>query len=200
MSLYPFNTNLAREAQSDVPTVRTNLMSVVRRALGSPTVDDPDFLVAAATAMKVGAYTLLHTTLDVPRNVTVTQAIVAAGADTMGTIDIVGTDIDGQSLLETITPVGDSLVAGTKAFKTIVSITGVGWVIAGGNDTLQIGVGGLIGLPDKAPANTVLLATLNGVREATAPTVTFSDTVLALNTVDFNTAWGGTAAVVYYIA
>ncbi len=198
MSLYPMNTNIARTAQSDVKTIHTDLLSVVHRQLGSPTVEDDDFLVAAGTSMKVGAYILLQTVMDVPRNVIVTHTAVDA-ADTLGTIVVVGTDINGDAITDTITPLSGTVANGVKAFKTITSITGAGWVIGGGNDTIKIGCGTRIGLLDKLANNTVLAAILNAVREATAPTVTFSSTILSQNTVDFSTAWGGTVAEVYYI-
>lgn len=197
MGLFPFNTNKAREAQSDVAGVRTDLLSVVHKTLGSPLVEDDDWFVTSAN-MKVGAYTLAHTAPDVPRNVIVTHTAVDA-ADTLGTITVEGTDINDEAITETITPSSGGVAAGAKAFKTITSITGAGWVIGGGNDTIKIGFGTRIGLPDKLANNTVLFAVFNAVREATAPTVTFSSTVLSQNTVDFNSAWNGSVAEVYYI-
>ena len=197
MGLYPFNTNKARTAQSDVTGVKTDLLSVVRADLGSPLVDDVDWFVES-TNMKVGAYTLAHTAPDVPRNVTVTQTAVDA-EDTNGTIVVVGTDINDEAITETIIPNAGETVAGAKAFKTVTSVTGAGWVIGEGNDTITVGFGGKVGLPDKLANNTVLFAVFNAVREATAPTVTFSSTVLSQNTVDFNSAWDGSVAEVYYI-
>jgi len=177
--------------------VYNRLVSAVQVDLGKPAVDDDDYFVTS-TNMKVGAYTLAKTAPDVPRNVTVTQT-AAGTADTSGTIVVAGTDIGGQAITETITPESGKVVAGTKAFKTITSITGAGWVIADGNDTIKVGFGSRVGLPDKLSLNTVLLAILNGSVEATAPTVTLSGTDLANNTVDFNSAWGGTQAYVYYL-
>lgn len=197
MGLFPFNSNWLRKAQTDQKGKLNDLLSVVRCNLGSPAVDDDDWFVVSAN-MKVGAYTLAHTSPDVPRNVTVTHTAVGA-ADTLGTIDIVGKDANDAALTETITPVSGTVVAGTKAFKTITSITGVGWVIGEGNDTVKIGFGGKVGIPDKLPSNSVLFAVLDGTREATAPTVTVSSTILALNTVDFSTAWASTKiAEIYY--
>lgn len=197
MGLFPFNTNKAREAQSDVAGVRTDLLSVVHKTLGTPLLEDDDWFVTVAN-MKVGAYTLAHTAPDVPRNITVSQTAVGA-EDTNGTIVVVGTDINDEVISETITPNAGATVAGAKAFKTVTSVTGAGWVIGEGNDTITVGFGSCIGLPDKLANNTVLAAILNAVREANAPTVTYSSTVLSQNTVDFDSAWGGTVAEVYYI-
>jgi hypothetical protein len=92
------------------------------------------------TNMKVGAYTLANTTpvWSGACFITVTQTVVVT-ADTMGTIVVVGVDLAGQTRTETLTPVADSTVTGVVPFRTITSLTGVGWVIAGSNDTLVIG-------------------------------------------------------------
>lgn len=108
---------------------------------------DTDYFVES-TNMKVGAYTLAHTAplpAETPRKVTVTQTAVGA-EDTNGTIDIVGTDAAGAALTETITPNAGVTVAGVKYFRTITSITGVGWVINEGNDTIIVGYAALTGV------------------------------------------------------
>ena len=115
--------------------------------LGTPLVADPDKVVVSVD-MKVGAYTIAAQP-DVPRNITVTSTAVGT-ADTMGTITVVGTDVDNQPLTEVITPVSGSLVAGLKAFKTVVSVTGAGWVIdavEGTKDTIIVGIGTALGMP-----------------------------------------------------
>lgn len=198
MSLFPYNTNVTRQAQTDAPAIKTTLLAPVSYALGSPATADDDFLVAAATAMKVGAYTLLNTVLDVARNLTLTHTATST-ADTLGTVDVVGTDIAGNALTETITPVSGTVVQGTKAFKTITSITGVGWVVNTGADVIKVGFGDKLGLPDKLSRNTVHAAYLDGVRETTAATVVFSSSVLAGNMVDLNSACNGTAVIVDYL-
>lgn len=201
MSLYPFNTNWGpRPAQSDVPGVLTTLGAGVMYSPGSPALDDVDWFVASAD-MKVGAYTLANTAPDVgARNVTVTQTITNAAEDTNGTIVVVGTDLAGDVITETLTPNGGATVAGTKAFATITSITGAGWVINGADpDTIEVGFGSLIGLPDYLTDTAQVVAcSVNNVKEAVAPIVTVSATVLDLNTVDPNTAHGGTPFKVYY--
>ena len=115
--------------------------------LGTPLVADPDKVVVSVD-MKVGAYTIAAQP-DVPRNITVTSTAVGT-ADTMGTITVVGTDVDNQPLTEVITPVSGSLVAGLKAFKTVASVTGAGWVIdavEGTKDTIIVGIGTALGMP-----------------------------------------------------
>lgn len=200
-SLFPYNTNWqsgARKAQSDVPGVLTTLGAGVMYSPGSPVVDDVDWFVAS-TDMKVGAYTLAHTAPDVgARNVTVTQTAVDA-EDTNGTIVIVGTDLAGNVITETLTPNDGATVAGAKCFATITSITGVGWVTAGGKDKVTLGFGALLGLPDMLTDTAqVFAASLGNVREGTHPVVTVSATALESNTVDLNSALNGSAVKVYY--
>ena len=95
-----------------------------------------------STNMKVGAYTLANTTPAWQGGafVTCSHVTVAAGTDTLGTVTIVGVDIAGNVRSEVITPVADSTVTGLIPFRTITSITGAGWVIVGGNDTISFGV------------------------------------------------------------
>lgn len=201
-SLFPFNTNWragARKAQTDVPGTLNTLLTPVMYTPGSPVLDDVDWFVASVD-MKVGAYTLAHTAPDVgARNVTVTQTAVDA-EDTNGTIVVVGTDLAGNSITETLTPNAGATVAGAKCFATITSITGVDWVTGGGKDKVTLGFGSLIGLPDKLTDTAQVLAvSLNNIKQATAPTVTVSTSVLASNTVDLDSALDGTPVKIYYL-
>ena len=182
--------------------VENLLMRPVGFRAGQPVVADVNWVVTS-TNMIVGAYTVANASPagGIALNVTVTHATVVGG-DTLGTIDIVGTDIDDQVLLETITPGADATVQGVRAFKTVTSVTGVGWIIEapGNEDTIEIGTGELIGLPDYLLHDTVLFVLFNNVREGTHPTVTSSTTVLALNTVDLNSGLDGSVVVIYYLA
>lgn len=115
--------------------------------LGTPVLADVDRIVVS-TNMKVGSYTIAAQP-DVARNITV-SATAGATADTMGTILVTGTNIEGKPITETLTPVAGSTVAGAKAFKTVASVVGAGWAIDGAeatNDTITVGVGGVLGLP-----------------------------------------------------
>jgi len=92
------------------------------------------------TNMIVGAYTIANASPVWQGGclVTITHTSVT-GTDTLGTITIVGTGVDNQPLSETITPLADAVATSTKAFRTVTSATGAGWVINTGNDTLVIG-------------------------------------------------------------
>lgn len=161
---------------------------IVRKiSLGTPAVAAVASIVSSAN-MKVGAYTVADTTPDgtIPRNITVTRTAVST-ADTGGTVVVVGTAADGTALTETITVGGDGVtVAGTKAFKTVTSVTGAGWVIAAGNDTITVGFGALVGLPVVLSANGTALTTL---ATTVANSTTTGDGTIGKSTVD---ASGGT--------
>jgi hypothetical protein len=100
-------------------------------------VDDDKFVVS--TNMKVGAYTVAAQPIG-PTIVSVLQTAVGT-ADTSGKITVVGTDATGATISEDVVPVAGTTIASTKAFSTITSITGSGWVIdaGSGNDTIKIG-------------------------------------------------------------
>ncbi len=71
--------------------------------------------------------------------ITVTHTTVA-GADTLGTLVLVGKDLHGAAITETLTPVADSTVTGTKVFRSVTSATSLGWVATSTADTIVIGV------------------------------------------------------------
>ena len=94
-----------------------------------------------STNMKVGAYTIANPSPVWQGGcfVTITHTTVATGTDTLGTIALVGVGLDGAVQSETITPVADSTATSTKVYRIVTSLTGAGWVIAGGNDTIVAG-------------------------------------------------------------
>jgi len=188
-------------SDTDCPNsgVENLLMRPVGFEAGQPVVGDVDRVVTV-TAMIVGDYTIDEASAagGIALNVTVTNTTNGA-FDTPGTIDIVGTDIDDQVITESIIPATNATVQGTQAFKTVDHVSGVGWVSDGTDDDITVGFGELIGLPDYMTHDTVLFALLNNVREGTHPTVTSSEATLSLNTVDLNTALGGTVVVIYYL-
>jgi hypothetical protein len=93
--------------------------------------------IVASANMKVGAYTVAAQPL-VPSKLTV-LATAGATADTMGTIAIFGTLADDSYITETVIPVSGQTVTTTNAFKSVITVTGAGWVISAGNDTIIVG-------------------------------------------------------------
>lgn len=116
--------------------------------------------------------------------VTVTHTTVA-GADTLGTITIVGTNLGGATQTETITPLAGTVATGTKVFRTVTSATSVGWVAVSTADTLVIGC---------AAGNYVASSSgaLGGVlvNNAVAAAVTISDAAGTIMTIPASQAAG----------
>jgi hypothetical protein len=168
-----------------IPLLNVRTRGVILADLGTPALAVANYYVVS-TNMVVGAYTLAHTTASdgLARNVTCTRAVVT-GADTPGTVLVTGTDLDGTVITETLTPGADTvLVAGTKAFLTITSIVGSGWVINTGNDTIVFGFGNLIGLPLAVSAAKDVVET--SLAAANVTVVATGDGTLALSTVDLS--------------
>jgi hypothetical protein len=108
--------------------------------LGAATAAVTNRFVASAN-MKVGAYTIANAAPAVAgaRNVTVTHTQVGGVTDTLGTIVVVGKDLLGFTITETITPVDGNTATGTKWFASITSVTGAGWVVDTTADTIVVG-------------------------------------------------------------
>ena len=98
--------------------------------------------IVTSTNMQLGAYTFADQPI-VPALLSV-LATGVAGNDTMGTITFVGTDIYDQPLTEVVIPIAGTTVYTNNMFKSVTSATGAGWVINGTNDTLVIGVAGIV--------------------------------------------------------
>ncbi len=205
MKAKDFFSDILTNPVTDTDCVNSGVENILMRPVayeaGQPVLGDVDRIVTSVV-MFVGDYTIDEASAagGVALNVTVTNTTVNV-FDTPGTIDIVGTDIDDQVITESIIPATNATVQGTLAFKTVDHVSGVGWVADGGGteDTIEVGFGELIGLPDYMVHDRVLFAMLNNTREAVHPTVTSSTTVLAENTVDLSTALGGTVVVIYYL-
>ncbi len=160
-----------------------------------------DRYVASAN-MKVGAYTLANGGLPGDghaHNVTVTHTQVGGVTDTLGTITVAGTNINDEAITEVITPTDGGTTQGVKAFKSVTSVTGAGWVVDTGNDTVVVGFGDKLGLPFFGTVNTVLAAAIDGVREGTLPTVVRDADEIEKNTVELDSALDGSDVDVWLI-
>lgn len=130
---------------------------------------------------------------DVPRNL----SVKGNDANVTGNVVITGKNIAGETITETIALSGATVVVGNKAFASVSSISLPKYAVAN-TERIRIGVGSKLGLPALLNRNSVLAAFLGGVRETTAPTVTFSATALESNTVTLNSALAGSAVVIDY--
>lgn len=172
-------------------------MNVFSRSLGSPALGTATAVHAAVTDTGVDqVVTTGITNPDVPRNLTATAGGTAADVKAIQVI-VTGTDVSGAVITETLpafTVNTTGSVTGSKAFKTVTSIT----IPAhdGTGATTSIGLGSKLGMPTTLARDTVLNVFLNGVREGTRPTVAVSTSAVSDNTVTLNSALAGTPVVV----
>jgi hypothetical protein len=139
-----------------------------------------------STNMKVGAYTIANASPVWQGGcfVTVTHTAVT-GTDTLGTINIVGTDLSGAIITETITPLDGTVATGTKVFRSVTSATGVGWVINTGNDTIVIGcAAGSIAIGSQGVLHAIVL------NNSVAATIAVSDASRTIATIPASAAAG----------
>lgn len=134
----------------------------------------------------------------VPRNITATSGGVGADINNIQAI-VYGKDRAGGAISETLpifTENSGTTVVGDKAFATITHIDLP--IHDGLGATTAFGHGAKLGLPDKLSRNTVVAVFLDGVREGTAPTVAFSASALASNTITLSSALNTVPVVVDY--
>lgn len=180
------------------PNYGLDVANMFAADLGAPALAVTNRIVTTVN-MKVGAYTIANAASSdsLPRNVTCTVSKVVEN-DTMGTIVVVGTDPLGVTITETLTPNnGDTsagLTTGVKTFKTVTSVTGVGWVSGGTPDTIVVGFGKKIGFPSRAlfqhppiTAGTQVFAVMLG-GETVAASIAFDADVWQNNSIDASTA------------
>ncbi|WEK00603.1 MAG: hypothetical protein P0Y59_02610 [Candidatus Sphingomonas phytovorans] len=145
----------------------------------------------ALDAVNPTVVTVLAGQPDVPRGLTVK----GSDANVTGNVVIEGTNAGGAAISETIALNAANVVAGSKAFRTVTKVTLPKYAVAN-TERVRIGLAAKLGLPVRLSRNTVIAAYLAGAREATAPTVTVSATVLETNTVTLASALNGTAVIV----
>ena len=176
------------------PDLRAQSWTAAQAALGTATA------IHAALADS-GALQTVTTAITQPtcaRNVTATPSGTTANVTAVQMI-VNGTDLAGnviQEILPAFTAGAATAVVGSKAFATVTSYL---QPACGASVSISLGTGAKLGLQDLLPENSVLYAALAGVREATAPTVTVSSTVLSSNTMTLNSALNGTAVTCKYI-
>lgn len=136
--------------------------------------------------MKTGLYTLANTTMPTNGARLVTATVSANdAADTMGTIAVVGTKLDGSPQSENIAPVAGSTVSGAKWFKTVTSVTGSGWVAAGGADDITVGCGATCCVDDSDGTLRAIV-----VNTTAAGAITVADAVDTIGTLKASIAEG----------
>ena len=129
---------------------------------------------------------------DVPR------CIIVTPSDAVTTdIRFTGTDIAGATITENLTFEASSTAQTTVgAFATVTMINAT---TTGTTRTADIGTADKLGLNQKFAVNPVVYCTVNGAREATAPSVAVSSTAVCNNTIDTNTVPGGHATKIWVL-
>lgn len=164
-----------------------------------PVVADADRLLNddATSASAATNNTTFAAQPDYPHSISITpnQAIWAE-------VMFTGTDIASATITENITFSNTSAVKSTnRAFKTVARVDYNATKQGFGSTapTFDVGVSDKLGLNTKLATNTVLMASLDGTREGTAPTVTVNSTVIGLNTADLSSAMSGKPVELWYI-
>jgi hypothetical protein len=128
---------------------------------------------------------------DVPRILSVT----GNAASVAGDVVIEGTNVNDDIITETITSSGTSTVEGTKAFKTVTSITLP--VVVDPADEISVGTGDKLGIGKIVSIGLPVYSMVGDVKETTDPTIS-SDSAVEANLIEFNSALDGSSDVVCY--
>lgn len=160
---------------------------------GSPAAADTDGILPAVT--DDGSQQVITTGIyqpDVPRNITATAGGTAGDIKAIQVI-VAGTNEEDVAITETLpafTVDTAGSVSGTKAFKTVTSIT----IPAhdGTGATTEIGFGEVLGIGLRLARKTVKSAYLAEALEGTGPTVLVDATNLEANTFDLNSSLNST--------
>lgn len=199
---YPFNPLLGQVMQTNVDgeTLDRGFIAHFQVSAANAVAADTDGVHAAVTDNSAEqTITTNITNPGVPRNVTATAGGTAGDIKAIQVV-VTGTNYADEVITETLpvfTVDTAGSVVGSKAFKTITSIT----IPAhdGNGATTAIGFGDKLGLPFLLSHNTVLAAYLGNTKEGTAPTVAVSASALESNTIDLNSALNGTIVDAYLI-
>lgn len=141
--------------------------SIIQVVLGQPVAADNDRIVVSATIAN-GAQTIAAQP-DCPRNITITVTDANASISA-GTVTVVGTDSKGRSVQEVLT-FPTLTLTGTKIFASITSVTVSGLVGNGVGDTIIVGVGNVIGLPNDISSSTSIKNVYLGGTRVASPTI-----------------------------
>ena len=172
---------------------------IVQISLGTPAAADTTFIFESANIAdgSTTALTLAHTTLDVPRNI---QAVAQAASSSDAVLNIVGTDLYGNTITESLTLNNNTVVQTAQAFKTVTSITPAGGAGKGAT-ALIIGTGNKLGLPVKLNKRSDLLQAWHGsTLDGGGLTVVVGSTSTNADdrgTIAFSNALGGSEIVVW---
>lgn len=116
---YPYNPSLGQTIQTDVPGLSADRAFLAHARWADPAAADADAIgLWHLTAIGQTVVTGLVDP-DYPRAL----AVVGSVAGITGDVTITGTNMAGETITETLALNGTTAKAGTKAFKTVTSIT-----------------------------------------------------------------------------
>lgn len=198
--MYPYNFKRGQTVQTDAPGVVADRWFGAHFQVEATKATVANTTGIHAAVVDTGVQQVVTTAItqpSVPRNITATAGGTATDIKAI-TVTITGTNYKDEVITEVLpafTVDTAGTVTGSKAFKTVTSIT----IPAhdGTGATTAIGFGEKLGLPYLLTHNTVLAAYRNNVLEGTAPAVALSATLIESNTVDLNSALNGTVVDVY---
>lgn len=149
--------------------------------------------LAGATSAAAATLTTGLTSPDVPRNLTITPGGVTGDVESC-VVTVTGTNYFGNSMTETFgfAANASTTVTGSLAFKTVTQVSWAADCESGSfGATWYIGIGEKLGLKRCVDsAGHFLFSTLNGAKEATAPTLAVGTSIQG-NTSDFNGTMNG---------
>lgn len=163
--------------------------------VGSPALGTTTAVKAAfsLTGSPQAGVTAGITSPAVPRNVTITGNTGGMA----GTVTVHGLDVLGASISEDIALSGTATVAGNKAFAVVSSVDYPAQT--SGSNTVAIGTGAKLGMPEVISRDTIIKAFLNNVPESSAWTVAVGSGVSAC-TVQLASALNATPVYLdYYV-
>lgn len=196
MNLFPFKRKSQRIG-TEAPHVHCDRGFIAKFRVDAAEAVAQDLVsVMAATPLTAATQTIQVDLTNplVPRSLRVKGNQVGVTGDVV----ITGTNYLGVEITETIALNGNTAVEGNKAFKTVTKVD-LPIEVNVGTDTVSIGVGNKLGLPYRLSNNSAVAAFRDGVREASLPSVTFSETSIEENTVQLNSALNGTEIEVMLI-
>lgn len=203
MSRYPMQLGTRPNIASDVASHQVAMACVAHVSYTAAQAAAASTTGVHAAVTDTGSQQVVTTGITnppCPRNVTATAGGTATDIKAIQVI-IAGTNELDEAITETLpafTVDTAGTVLGSKAFKTVTSIT----IPAhdGTGATTAIGFGDKLGLPYYLPdGNTVLQTALGGTKEGTAPTVVADADEIEKNTCDLNSALNGTVVDVWLL-
>lgn len=171
-----------------------------RQTWASPAAKKNNYCSSASSTDSASTTSITtFTNPDFPRNIILRTAGTTADVKT-GNIEITGTDINGEALVDLIAITDDYAgnKTGSECFKTVTKID----IPAQDDDgaTYAFGVGEALGLDRKLTSNTVILAIVDNDYETSRPTIVYNEDEISSNSITTNTVPDGSKNIecLYY--